>query len=55
MLCFQIYTFQVVSSCMICVKAQIIDNLSLLISKSKCMSPTDIQNLYAHLQGEVTL
>jgi hypothetical protein len=47
---------QVVSFLLIiCAKARIIDNLLLLISKLKCKSPTSIQNLHAHFQGEVTL
>jgi hypothetical protein len=46
---------QMVSFWVICANARIIDNLPLLISKSKCKSPTSIQNLYAYFQGEVTL
>jgi hypothetical protein len=46
---------QMVSFWLIYANAQIIDNLPLLISKSKCKSHTSIQNLYAHFQGEVTL
>jgi hypothetical protein len=39
---------QMVSFWLLCAIARIIDNLPLLISKSKCKSPTSIQNLYAH-------
>jgi hypothetical protein len=42
-------TCQIWMYIMVCAKARIIDNLPLLISKSKCMSLTSIQNLYAHL------
>jgi hypothetical protein len=55
MFCFQIYILQVVSFCLICAKVWIINNLPLFISKSKCMSPTNIQNVYAYLQEDVTL
>jgi hypothetical protein len=44
---------QMVSFGLICANARIIDTLPLLISKSKCKSPTGIQNLYAHFQAEV--
>jgi hypothetical protein len=42
---------QMVSFWLICANAWIIDTLPLLISKSKCKSPTSIENLDAHFQG----